>query len=99
MGGAMARRVPQAPARPSATNRIDRALGGAAGMSFCLSFHHGVPRTTGPHWLDGPSDLSCQDSTCQYVVDDPRLSCKQQGWGLFPPADGVNWEAADGRRR
>jgi hypothetical protein len=35
----------------------------------------------GAHWLDGPFDLSCKGSTGQHAVDDPLLSCKQQGWG------------------
>ena len=31
----------------------------------------------GAHWLDDPSNLSCKESTRQYAVDDPLLSCKQ----------------------
>jgi hypothetical protein len=68
---------PQGPARPNATNRIDRAPGGAAGMSFCLSFHLALLGPTGAHWLDDPSDTSCKDSTRQHPVDDVRLSCKE----------------------
>jgi len=60
--------------------------GGAAGMSFFLSFHHGAPCTTGPHSLDDPSDPTCKDSTRQHSLDDPRLSCKQQVGGSSPPA-------------
>jgi hypothetical protein len=52
--------------------------GGAAGMSFPLSFHLALLGPTGAHWLDDPSDLTCKDSTGQHAVDDPRLSCKQQ---------------------
>ena len=46
--------------------------------SFCLSFHQGLLGPTGAHWLDDPSDLSCKDSTQQYPVDNPLLSCKQR---------------------
>ena len=46
-------------------------------MSFCLSFHQALLSLTGGHWLDDPSDLSCQDGTCQHVVDDPLLSCNR----------------------
>jgi hypothetical protein len=48
-------------------------------MSFWLSFHLPLLGPTGAHWLDDPPDLSCKDSTRQYTVDDPLLSCKQQG--------------------
>jgi hypothetical protein len=44
-----------------------------------------VEGPTGAHWLDDPSDLSCQDSTRQHLVDDPLLSCKQQVGGSSPP--------------
>jgi hypothetical protein len=47
-------------------------------MSFCLSFHLALLGPTGAHWLDDPSDVSCQDSTGQYAVDGWPLSCKQQ---------------------
>ena len=83
---AWARRVHQAPARPSATNRLDRTPGGAAGMSFRLSFHQALLGPTGAHWLDDPPDVSCKDSTRQYAVDGSRLSCKQQVGGSSPPA-------------
>jgi hypothetical protein len=46
------------------------------GMSFSLSFHQPLLGPTGAHWLDDPPDLSCKDSTRQYAVDDPLLSCK-----------------------
>ena len=65
---------PEALARPNVTNRIDRA----PGVSFCSSFHWALLGPTGAHWLDDPPHLSCQDSTGQYAVDDPLLSCKQQ---------------------
>jgi hypothetical protein len=61
--------VREAPARPTATNLIDRAPGGAAGVSFCLSFHPALLGRSGAYWLDGPPDLSCQDSMCQHPVD------------------------------
>jgi hypothetical protein len=48
---------------------------GAGTTSFCLSFHQGLLRPTGAHWLDSPTDLSCKESTRQHAVDDPRLSC------------------------
>ena len=54
-----ARRVPQAPARPNATNRIDRAPGGAVGVSFCLA----LLGPTGAHCLDGPTNLTCKENT------------------------------------
>jgi hypothetical protein len=47
-------------------------------MSFPLSFHLVLLGLTGAHWLDDPSDVSCKDSTRQYAVDDPLLSCKQR---------------------
>ena len=47
-------------------------------MSFPLSFHQASLGLSGAHWLDGPPDGSCQDSTSQHAVDDPLLSCKQQ---------------------
>jgi hypothetical protein len=49
--------------------------GGAAGMSFRLSFHQPLLRPTGAHLPDDPPDLSCKDSTGQHTVDDPLLSC------------------------
>ena len=52
--------------------------GGAASMSFCLSFHLALPGLSGAHWLDDPPDLNCEDDTQQHAVDDPLLSCKQQ---------------------
>jgi hypothetical protein len=42
-----------------------------------MSFHQASLGPTGAHWLDDPSELSCQDSTGQHAVDDPLLSCKQ----------------------
>ena len=44
-------------------------------LSFHLSFHQGLLGPTGAHWLDDPSDVTCKDSTQQYSVDDPLLSC------------------------
>jgi hypothetical protein len=52
--------------------------GEPGGMSFRLSFHLALLGPTGAYWLDDPSDLSCKQSTRQYAVDDPLLSCKQQ---------------------
>jgi hypothetical protein len=75
MGVQWARRVPEAPARPNATNRIDRAPGGAAGVPFCLSFHLVLLGPTGAHCLDGPTDLTCKDSTGQHLLDGLLLSC------------------------
>jgi hypothetical protein len=46
-------------------------------MSFQMSFHLAPLGATGAHWLDAASDLTCQDSTQQYAVDDPRLSCNR----------------------
>ena len=46
-------------------------------MSFRLSFHPAPLGPTGAHWLDNLPDLACKDSTQQYPVDDPLLSCKQ----------------------
>jgi len=44
-------------------------------MSFWLSFHLPLLSLTGAHWLDDPPELSSRDSTHQYAVDDPLLSC------------------------
>jgi hypothetical protein len=55
------------------------------------SFHQPLLDRTGAHWLDDPPDVSCLDSTCQYAVDDPLLSCKQQGRigsGVWPMLGG-----------
>jgi hypothetical protein len=46
-------------------------------MSFPVSFRLPSLGPSGAHWLDVPSDLSCQDSTRQHPVDDPLLSCNQ----------------------
>jgi hypothetical protein len=43
-----------------------------------LSFHQALLSPIGAHWLDGPPDLTCKDSTDQYAVDDPLLACTQQ---------------------
>jgi hypothetical protein len=56
------------------------------GMSFSLSFHQPLLGPSGAHWLDDASDLSCKDSTGQYAVDGPLLSCKQQVPGSSPGA-------------
>jgi hypothetical protein len=40
--------------------------------------------------MDDPHDLSCQDSTGQHAVDDPRLSCNSvpsRERPLVPEAD------------
>jgi hypothetical protein len=50
----------EAPALPSATNSVDTAPGGAAGMSFCLSFHLALLGPTGAHWLDNAPNVSCK---------------------------------------
>jgi hypothetical protein len=55
-------------------------------MSFQLSFHQGLLGPSGAHWLDGPPDPTCKESTRQYAVDDPRLSCKRQVGGFESPA-------------
>jgi hypothetical protein len=55
-------------------------------MSFRLSFHQALLGPTGAHWLDDPPEVSCKDSTRQYAVDDPLLSCKHQVGGSSPPA-------------
>jgi hypothetical protein len=54
-------------------------------MSFSMSFHPAILGPSGAHWLDGPPDLSCQDSTREYAVDDPLLSCNQLRHGLADP--------------
>lgn len=46
-------------------------------VSFCLSFHLQLLSPSGTHWLDDAPRLSCKDSTRQYAVDDPLLSCNQ----------------------
>jgi hypothetical protein len=55
-------------------------------MSFPKSFHQAPLGPTGAHWLDDAPDLSCKESTRQYAVDGPLLSCKQQVGGSSPPA-------------
>ena len=59
-------------------------------MSFRLSFHQPLLSPTGAHWLDDPPELSSRDSTHQYAVDDPLLSCNQQVGGSSPPASSQN---------
>src|SRR5215211_5636233 len=49
--------------------------------SVSQSFHPALLGPTGAYWLDDPSDLSCKDSTRQYVMDGSLLSCKQQVGG------------------
>jgi hypothetical protein len=49
------------------------------------SFHQPLLGPTGAHSLDDPPDTSRKDSTRQYAVDDPLLSCQQVG-GSSPPA-------------
>jgi hypothetical protein len=44
-------------------------------MSFQSSFHLAPLGVTGPHSLDKVPDLSCQNSTRYYAVDDPLLAC------------------------
>ena len=51
--------------------------------SFQVSFHQPLLDRTGAHWLDDPPDVSCLDSTQQYAVDDPLLSCKQWAGGRW----------------
>jgi hypothetical protein len=58
-------------------------------MSFPLSFHLPLLGPTGAHSLDGGCDLSCKDSTGEYAVDDPLLSCKQQV-GVRVPASSMS---------
>ena len=55
-------------------------------MSFFLSFHLVLLGPSGAYRLDDGPDLSCQGSTRQPAVDDPRLSCKQQQVGVRVPA-------------
>jgi hypothetical protein len=38
-------------------------------MSFWLSFHQGLLGLSETYWLDGPSDLSCKETTREHVVD------------------------------
>ena len=40
--------------------------------------------------MDGPPNLTCQDSTRQHAVDGCPLSCKQQVGGSGPPASSQN---------
>src|SRR5215218_6301981 len=80
--------VSQGRGDPEAWARRKRHLSRRArgGMSFWLSFHLPLLSLTGAHWLDDPPELSSRDSTHQYAVDDPLLSCKQQVGGSSPPA-------------
>jgi hypothetical protein len=59
-------------------------------MSFCLSFHLALLGATGAHWQDAAPDLSSRDSTQEYSVDDPLLSCKQQALCLGRELSGDN---------
>ena len=43
-------------------------------MSFRLSLHQPLLSPAAAHWLDSASDLTCNDSTRQHPLDDPRLS-------------------------
>jgi hypothetical protein len=72
--------------------RPDRGdlTGVQARWSFRWLFHLGLLGPTEAHWPDDPSDLTCKDSTQQYAVDDPLLSCKQQVGGSSPPASSQN---------
>jgi hypothetical protein len=54
-------------------------------MSFRLSFHLALLDPTRAHWLDDPPDTSCKDSTRQYAVDDPLLSCNSRSGVRVPP--------------
>jgi hypothetical protein len=56
------------------------------GMSFSLSFHQALLGPMGAHWLDGPPDVSCKETTRQHSADGWPLSCKQQVGGSSPPA-------------
>ena len=47
-------------------------------MSFFLSFHLVLLGPSGAYRLDDGPDLSCQGSTRQPAVDDPRLSCNSR---------------------
>src|SRR5215218_4473724 len=69
--------VSQGRGDPEAWARRKRHLSRRArgGMSFWLSFHLPLLSLTGAHWLDDPPELSSRDSTHQYAVDDPLLSC------------------------
>ena len=66
-----------------------QALGYRAALLLCGVLQAGL-RLTGAYWLDDPPDVSCRESTRRYVVDDPRLSCKQQVGGSSPPASSRN---------
>jgi hypothetical protein len=44
---------------------------------WAMSFHQALLGPTEAYWLDDSSDLTCKNSTRQYAVDDPLLSCKQ----------------------
>jgi hypothetical protein len=51
--------------------------GGAAGMSFFLSFHLALLGLSEAYWLDDAPDLSCKDSTRQHPTDGCPLSCNR----------------------
>jgi hypothetical protein len=58
-------------------------------MSFFLSFHQALLGLSETYWLDDPSELTCQDSTQQYPVDDPLLSCNSR-LGFESPTSSQN---------
>jgi hypothetical protein len=43
--------------------------------SFRQSFHQPLLIPSGAAWLDDQPDVSCKESTRQYAVDEPLLSC------------------------
>ena len=61
----------------SAAPQVDRAPGGMAGMSSCLSFPLALLGPSGAHWLDDLPDVTWKESTRQRAVDDPLMSCNQ----------------------
>ena len=46
--------------------------------------------------MDDPPDVSCKESTRQYALDGPLLSCKQQAWCLDRELSGHNPEQHGG---
>ena len=74
--GRVAPRGAAAPRRRSAGRRHRAGLVPGDMTVIPLSFHQPLLGLSGAHWLDGPPDLSCKDSTRQYLVDGCQLSCK-----------------------
>jgi hypothetical protein len=75
-GGHVRRMTPPGSVIPRATpTATDTARIITEPRAVSQSFHQPLLRPTGAHLPDDPSDVSCKESTRQYCVDGPLLSC------------------------